>query len=138
MLQQGARALTSLYAELSQQLKHSVLSPVSNSLWPAFKNHSTSPPSFPRIYLFDCGVFLHCGKLGQCRERERQRERGSLQNKRKFYKQVPTSCIHLRLEGAAQLFQALRLQTLKASVCICMWFGTGRFLIKVNAKYPEM
>lgn len=47
--------------------------------------------------------------------------------------------MHLPLtERSSAAFSGDALQTLKASVCICMWFGTGRFLIKVNAKYPEM
>lgn len=47
--------------------------------------------------------------------------------------------VHLPLtERSSAAFSGDALQTLKASVCICMWFGTGRFLIKVNAKYPEM
>lgn len=68
---------------------------------------------------------------------ERERERDFAEQEEIL--QAGPYFMHLPLtERSSAAFSGDALQTLKASVCICMWFGMGRFLIKVNAKYPEM
>lgn len=66
------------------------------------------------------------------RERERDfAEQEEILQAGSYFMHLPQS------EWSSAAFLGDALQTLKASVCICMWFGMGRFLIKVNAKYPK-
>lgn len=131
MLQQGARSLTSLYAELSQQLKHAVCPPF--RIFSGLPSKTTLPAPLPSQEYIDLAVvFLHCGKLGQCRERV-CRTRGNFTG-RSYFVHRPQA-----VNVASQFFSSNALQTLNTEVCICMRFGPARrFLIKVNAKYPEV
>lgn len=133
MLQQGVRALTSLYAELSQQLKQSVCPPF--RIVPGLPSKTTLPaplPSQEYIYL-TVGIFFCTVVNWGSAERERGRERDFAEQEEilqagSYFMDLPQS------EWSSAALSGDALQTLKASVCICMWFGMGRFLIKVNAK----
>ena len=131
MLQQGARSLTSLYAELSQQLKHAVCPPF--RVFSGLPSKTALPAPLPSQEYIDLAVvFCTVVNWGSA-------ERESLQNKRKFYRQVLHCASTSDCKCSIAVFSSGVLQTLNAEVCICTCFGTARrFLIKVNAKYPEI
>lgn len=136
MLQRGAGALTSLYAELSQQLKHAVCPPF--RIFSGSPSKITPPAPLPsREYIDLTVVFCAAVNWGSAqREREREkvcRTRGNFTG-RSYFVHPPQT-----VRAGSQVFQAVRCRhgTGKfASACV---FGTARrFLIKANAKYPEI